>query len=57
MKTKTKNLITTIIGFLFLIFAGYLMLKKYEITYIAFDVSIAIGLVFYKSKLYNKLID
>jgi ABC-type Fe3+-siderophore transport system permease subunit len=56
MKTKTKNLITTIIGFLFLLFAGYMMFEKYEITYIGFDVAISIGLIFYKTKLYNKLI-
>lgn len=55
MKIKMLNIITNIIGFIFMLFGLYLVYAKYSITYIGFDIFIGLGLVFYKSKLYNKI--
>lgn len=55
METKTLNLITNIIGFMFMLFGLYLIYAKYDLLAVGFDIFISIGLVFYKGKLYNKL--
>ncbi len=55
MKKKTLNTITSIIGYGFLLFAGYMMYEKYDMAYVAFDIFISLGLIFYQSQLYNKL--
>lgn len=58
MKMITKNLITSIIGWLFMLtaIAVIFLVPTYTITLIVTLVGIGLGLVFYKSKLYEALI-
>jgi hypothetical protein len=55
MKTRLKNYITTVIGMLFIIFAGYLIYAKYDTMYILLSGAFGVGLVFAKDTLIKKL--
>ena len=55
MSNKFKNVFTSIIGMGFLILSGYMLYADYDITKVSFGIFAAIGLIFYKSKLYNAL--